>query len=111
MFTIRCSPCRFSQRRVALAHETIANFEGNGDCDYRFRRPALAPTQRIRLLEQHLRNAVSFLQELDKQLPVETKVEVKAVLDQLSFWSYGKCAADPALTVRGCPTPSPHGSI
>lgn len=59
-------------------------------CESQSRRPTLAPTQRIRLLEQHLRYAVSFLQELPDRVRLNTDVDVRPVLKALQYWESGR---------------------
>ena len=54
-------------------------------CTYEIRRPAQAPTQRIRSLEEHLRYATSFLKELELKLPFIEGVDIPSALKILDF--------------------------
>jgi hypothetical protein len=57
----------------------------NPVCTYEIRRPAQAPTQRIRSLEEHLRYATSFLKELKTKLPDVNDADIDAALTVLDF--------------------------
>ena len=63
------------------------------ECESQSRRPTLAPTQRIRVLEQHLRYALSFLQELPERLRSDTNVNVGPVLKALQYWESGRSSS------------------
>jgi hypothetical protein len=54
-------------------------------CTYEIRRPAQAPTQRIRSLEEHVRYASSFLKDLEKKLPPIDGVDIGEALKILDF--------------------------
>lgn len=52
-------------------------------CSYNFRRPAPPQTQRIHLLEVHLRYVSSFLQDAARRVPPELGIDFEGVLRKL----------------------------
>lgn len=54
-------------------------------CRYQFRRPAPPPTQRIRMLEEHLQIARSFIQDLQAKSPPVPGVDFETVLRMIDF--------------------------
>lgn len=52
-------------------------------CSYNFRRPAPPQTQRIHLLEVHLRYVSSFLQDAARKVPPELGIDFEGVLQKI----------------------------
>lgn len=83
-----CQPCIASDLGRSLnLHFNSPPIHPCAACAYQSRRPAAPPTQRIRLLEQHLRQACSLIQDHAKHLPAVKSATLQPVLDILSFWS------------------------
>jgi hypothetical protein len=70
---VNCARCRYGWALTCPA-----------DCSYHFRRPAPPQTQRIQMLEVHLRYVRAFLQDAARKVPPELGIDFEGVLHKIS---------------------------
>ncbi|KIV92132.1 hypothetical protein, variant [Exophiala mesophila] len=91
-----CDECRLRKRKCDGSQPCQPCVASDLECAYQFRRPAPPPTQRIRMLEQHLRQAYLLLQSHAQHHPRSDQLSLKPVLDILNF---GVAPSGPSNTV------------
>ena len=95
-----CDECRLRKKKCDGGRPCGPCTATENDCTYEIRRPAQAPTQRIRSLEEHLRYATSFLKELDKKLPPIEGVDIASALKILDFTAPAEQSPPPPKDVE-----------
>lgn len=85
-----CDECRLRKRKCTGSQPCQPCSETGLTCSYDFRRGAQPPTQRIRSLEDHLRQARTVLKDVEKKLAgndTAADVDIGAALKALDFSS------------------------
>ncbi|KAI1371804.1 hypothetical protein F4677DRAFT_449982 [Hypoxylon crocopeplum] len=80
-----CDECRLRKRACDAAEPCGPCRNSNLGCTYHFRRPLPAPTLRIRNLQDHLRLARSWLQEVRDKAPEIPGLDIDNCLRTLDF--------------------------
>ncbi|ETN44027.1 uncharacterized protein HMPREF1541_10892 [Cyphellophora europaea CBS 101466] len=98
-----CDECRLRKRKCNGMQPCQPSINVDTDCAYQFRRPAPPPTARIRMLEQHLRQAYLLLQDHARYLQLTDRLTLKPVLDIMNF---GAEPGMPLASLAGHENPS-----
>jgi hypothetical protein len=82
---MRSLPDRFPRYALTPWCLSLPGSYSTQACGYHFRRPAAPPTQRIRMLEDHVRVARSFIQDLQAKVPPLSGVDFETILRMMDF--------------------------